>query len=380
MTENRLFHGATNSMNPRSYELLTMNPTNPMDIRQPRTKHQELGTVLVTGGAGFIGSHLCDRLLDQGHEVLCVDNFNDYYDPKLKEQNIAQAIKHPNFTLIRGDILDIELLDAVFSGNLGHRTSNIGRSNGIGHRTSDFGPPDIVVHLAAIAGVRVSIASPAKYVDVDIKGTVNLLEKAKEYGIKQFIFGSSSSVYGLNKKIPFSEDDPTDLQASPYATAKKAGELYCATYRELYGTPTTILRFFTVYGPRQRPDMAIRKFSELMTEGKPIPMFGDGTSKRDYTYIDDCIEGIMAAINKSFDFEIFNIGNSTMVKLKDLIELIAENLGVNPEIEQLPEQPGDVPITLADISKAKTLLGYRPKTSIEEGIERFIRWFKERSS
>lgn len=309
--------------------------------------------ILVTGGAGFIGSHLCDRLLDEGHEVLCLDNFNDYYDPKLKEQNIAQASRHSNFTLIRGDILAQELIERIFSEY----------------------KPERIVHLAAMAGVRPSIASPTDYVDVDIKGTVNLLEAAKKYRIKQFIFGSSSSVYGLNGKVPFSEDDPTDLQASPYATAKKAGELYCRTYHHLYGIPTTILRFFTVYGPRQRPDMAIRKFTELMSEGKPIPMFGDGTSERDYTYIDDCIDGIMAAIERPFDFEVFNLGSSTTVKLKDLIGLIAEKLGVNPKIEQLPEQAGDVPITYADISKAGSLLGYNPKVSLEDGIERSVKWY-----
>jgi len=317
----------------------------------------------VTGGAGFIGSHLCDRLLYEGHKVLCLDNFNDFYDPKLKQQNIAQASRHPNFTLVKGDILDTELLNNIFSGNYKSRTTN--------------SAPRTIIHLAALAGVRPSIASPLKYVDTDIKGTVNLLEIAKKYEIKQFIFGSSSSVYGPNGKIPFSEDDPTDLQVSPYATAKKAGELYCRTYHHLYGIPTTILRFFTVYGPRQRPDMAIRKFTELMSEGKPIPMFGDGTSERDYTYIDDCIDGVMAAIERPFDFEVFNLGSSTTVKLKDLIGLIAEKLRVNPRIEQLPEQPGDVPITYADISKARSLLGYNPRVSLEEGIEKFVYWHRE---
>ncbi len=317
--------------------------------------------ILVTGGAGFIGSYLCDRLLDEGHEVLCLDNFNDFYGPKLKEQNIARASEHPNFTLIRGDILDAELLNDIFSGNYKPRTTN--------------SAPRTIVHLAAMAGVRPSIVSPAKYVDVDIKGTVNLLEKAKEYGIKQFIFGSSSSVYGINRKVPFSEDDPTDLQASPYATAKKAGELYCKTYHHLYGIPTTILRFFTVYGPRQRPDMAIRKFTELMIEGRPIPMFGDGTSERDYTYIDDCIDGIMGALKASYGFEIFNLGNSETIQLQELIELIGDKLDIDPKIDQLPEQPGDVPITCADISKAKKMLGYNPSTSIEQGIENFVKWY-----
>lgn len=322
--------------------------------------------ILITGGAGFIGSHLVDRLLGDGHEVLCLDNFNDFYDPALKEENISQAKEHPNFTLIKGDILDTELLDNIFSGNYKPQTTN--------------SAPRTIIHLAAIAGVRPSIASPAKYVDVDIKGTVNLLEMAKKYEIKQFVFGSSSSVYGVNENVPFSEDDPTDFQASPYATAKKAGELYCRTYHHLYGIPVTILRFFTVYGPRQRPDMAIRKFTELMIEGKPVPMFGDGASERDYTYIDDCIGGIMAAIERPFDFEVFNLGNSTTVKLKELIKLIVRKLGVNPKIEQLPEQPGDVPITYADISKARSLLGYNPKVLLEDGIERFVRWFRESAS
>lgn len=332
--------------------------------------------ILVTGGAGFIGSHLCERLLslsdlgsrtsDSGPSVICLDNFNDFYDPRLKEQNISEIKDHPRFTLIRGNILDVDLLDKIFSGKLDEpRTLNL--------------EPRTVIHLAALAGVRPSLVSPTKYVEVDIKGTVNLLEMSKEYKIDQFIFGSSSSVYGVNKKVPFSEEDPTDKQISPYATAKKAGELYCKTYSHLHGIPTTILRFFTLYGPRQRPEMAIHKFTRLMTQGKPIPMYGDGNSARDYTYIDDCIDGIITAIKNPFDFEIFNLGNSETVKLKDLIDIIAEKLGANPKIEQKPNQPGDVPITYADISKAKEMLDYNPKISIEEGIEKFIQWYKEHS-
>ena len=311
--------------------------------------------ILVTGGAGFIGSHLVERLLQEGYEVLCLDNFNDYYDPKLKERNISAALKQPNFTLVRGDILDEGLLQDIFEK---YRIEKI-------------------VHLAALAGVRPSLVAPMRYVEVDIKGTVNLLEAAREHAVKQFIFGSSSSVYGINKKVPFSEEDPTELQASPYATAKKAGELYCRTYHHLYRIPTTILRFFTVYGPRQRPDMAIHKFTRLMLAGKPVPMFGDGSSARDYTYIDDCIDGIMAALEKPFDFEIFNLGNSSAVQLRELIELIGRKLGVEPQIERLPEQPGDVPVTYADISKARALLGYNPKVTLEEGIERFIKWYND---
>ena len=311
--------------------------------------------ILVTGGAGFIGSHLCDRLLAERHRVVCLDDFNDFYDPALKEQNISQARKNTNFTLVRGDILNEEGLDPLFSRY----------------------KIDKIVHLAAMAGVRPSIQSPAKYVDVDIKGTVNLLEAARKRSVKQFVFGSSSSVYGFNKKVPFSEEDPTDVQVSPYATAKKAGELYCGTYHHLYGIPITILRFFTVYGPRQRPDMAIHKFTELMLMKKSVPIFGNGTSERDYTYIDDCIDGIIVAIEKPFDFEVFNLGNSTTVKLKGLIELIAEKLRLTPKIEHRAEQPGDVPITWADISKARSLLGYDPKVSLDEGVERFVHWYRK---
>lgn len=307
----------------------------------------------------------------KGYEVICVDNFNDYYDPKLKEQNIAQASNHPNLTLIRGSVLDTELLENIFSGNVERITSNVEPD------TRDLRPKKII-HLAALAGVRISIALPNDYVDVDIKGTINLLEIARKHRVKQFIFGSSSSVYGLNEKVPFSEDDPTELQISPYATAKKAGELYCRTYHYLYGVPVTILRFFTVYGPRQRPDMAIRKFTKLMMEKRPISMFGDGTSKRDYTYIDDCIDGVMAAIERPFKFEVFNIGNFSTVKLKCLVDLIAGKLGVNPKIERLPEQLGDVPITHADISKARRLLRYNPKVPLEEGVEYFISWYTKR--
>jgi len=332
-------------------------------MNSTKSTNSRLSTILVTGGAGFIGSHLCDRLLGDGYKVVCLDNFNDFYAPQIKERNIFQASKHPNFNLIRGDILDTELLNDVFSGSYKPRTTN--------HE------PRTIIHLAALAGVRPSLASPAQYVDVDIKGTVNLLEVAKEHNVEQFIFGSSSSVYGATQDGPFSEDDPTDAQVSPYATAKKAGELYCRTYANLYGIPTTVLRFFTVYGPRQRPEMAIHKFVRLMEQGKQIPMFGDGASARDYTYIDDIVDGIMGAVKHPFGFEIFNLGNSITIKLKDLIELIAQKLGVHPGMEQQLDQPGDVPITYADISKARSLLGYNPKVPLEEGIKRFIRWFKE---
>ena len=309
--------------------------------------------ILVTGGAGFIGSHLCEKLLENDYKVICLDNFNNYYDPKIKEDNIAESLKNKNFALVKGDILDKEFLENVFS------KYNIDR----------------VIHLAAVAGVRPSLVAPNKYIEVDIKGTVNLLDMARKYKVEQFIFGSSSSVYGINSKIPFSEEDRVDLQISPYATAKRAGELYCSTYHHLYGVPIIILRFFTVYGPRQRPDMAIHKFSRLMSQGKSIYMFGDGKSERDYTYIGDIVDGILKAMQKTYKFEIFNLGNSTTIKLRDLINCIEDKLKIRAKIEQLPKQPGDVPITCADISRAKRMLGYKPSTAIEEGIENFVKWY-----
>lgn len=318
-------------------------------------------TILVTGGAGFIGSHLVERLLRDGFPIICLDNFNDYYDPKLKEQNISEALKDENFELIRGDILDIELLNEIFSGKR--------------LKTLDSGPTTIF-HLAAMAGVRASIVSPGKYVDVDIKGTLNLLEMAKEYDVKQFIFASSSSVYGINEKTPFSPDDPLTLQISPYATAKRAAELFCKTYHYLYDIPITILRLFTVYGPRQRPDMAIRKFTKLIFEDKPIFRFGDGTSIRDYTYVSDCIEGFISALKTKMDFEIFNIGGGKTIELKELIDLLGKVIGRKVKIERFVNQAGDVPVTYADITKIRKLLGYNPEVSIEEGIKRFVTWYR----
>jgi len=312
-----------------------------------------LKNILVTGGAGFIGSHLCEKLLENNYKVICLDNFNDYYDPRIKKDNIGNSLKNKNFIFVKGDILDKECLENIFSKNNIHK----------------------IIHLAAIAGVRPSLINPQEYVDVDIKGTVNLLEVAKKYRVKQFIFGSSSSVYGINSKIPFTEEDRIDLQISPYATAKRCAELYCATYHYLYKIPITILRFFTVYGPRQRPDMAIHKFTRLMSQGKSISMFGDGKSERDYTYIDDIVEGILKAIQKNFRFEIFNLGNSTTIKLRDLINCIEDKLKIRAKIEQLPKQPGDVLITCSAISRAKRMLGYNPLTSIEEGIENFVKWY-----
>jgi len=319
--------------------------------------------VLVTGGAGFIGSHLCERLLKKGYYVICVDNFNDFYDPEIKEQNISDLLGCADFTLIRGDILDVDLLKKIHSGK--HKKLKY-----------DLSSPVTVIHLAAMAGVRPSLVSPTKYVDVDIKGTVNLLEMARQFEVEKFIFGSSSSVYGINQEVPFSEEQETDKQVSPYATAKKAAEQYCRTYNHLYEVPIAALRFFTVYGPRQRPEMAIHKFARLMSQGKPIPMYGDGTSERDYTYVDDVIDGIVAAVKADYDFEIINLGNSETVKLRELIELLGQKMGIEPKIDQQPEQPGDVPITYADISQAREVLGYEPKISIGEGLQRFVNWYR----
>ena len=315
-------------------------------------------SILVTGGAGFIGSHLAERLIEKGYFVLCLDNFNDYYNPNLKEENISGVIKNSNFKLIRGDILDIDLLDDIFSGT---------------HHPQ----PDKIVHLAAMAGVRPSIVNPGIYVDVDVRGTVNLLERAKKYNLQHFIFASSSSVYGTNEKTPFSENDPVELQISPYATSKRAAELFCKTYNKLYNIPVTVLRFFTVYGERQRPDMAIRKFVKLIMENKPLPMFGDGSSIRDYTYIKDCIDCVFSAIENPMDFEIINIGSGKTISLKALIEILERVTGKKIKTKQLEEQTGDVPQTYADISKAKRLLGYNPGVGIEEGIKNFYNWYTQ---
>ncbi|GIU82989.1 MAG: NAD-dependent epimerase/dehydratase family protein [Acidobacteria bacterium] len=312
---------------------------------------------LITGGAGFIGSHLVDLLLKEGNwDVTVVDNFDEFYSPEIKQANVNPHLENPNYRLYKTDICDLEGLKKVFQEN-------------------QF---ELIVHLAALAGVRPSILRPRAYARVNVEGTVNLLEMAKEFGIRKFIFGSSSSVYGINCKVPFSEDDKISLTISPYASTKAAGELLCHTYSHLYGIKMICLRFFTVYGARQRPDLAIHKFSRLIWEGKPIPMFGDGTTKRDYTYIEDILQGVRAAIDyDKSQYEIFNLGESRTVELRYLINLLEENLGKKAIIEQLPPQPGDVPITFADISKARKLLGYNPQTPIEKGIKEFTDWFKE---
>ncbi|MCL4458572.1 MAG: GDP-mannose 4,6-dehydratase [Chloroflexi bacterium] len=310
-------------------------------------------TILVTGGAGFIGSHLVERLLEHDFYVVCLDDLNDYYDPNIKRANIAPFLAKPSFEFVKGDIRDTVLLTELFQ------------------RYKFW----IVVHLAARAGVRPSLQDPHLYLDVNVRGTLNLLQCSVDSDIPKFIYGSSSSVYGLNQKVPFSETDNVSSPISPYAVSKASAELLCHTYHHLHHLPIIILRFFTVYGPRQRPDLAIHKFTRLIDQGKEVPMFGDGSSKRDYTYIDDVIDGVAKAMNYETQFDIFNLGNSHPVELRYLIHLIEENLGKRAIIAELPEQAGDVPITFADISKSQRLLGYNPRTPIEEGIRSFIRWY-----
>lgn len=312
-------------------------------------------TILVTGGAGFIGSHLVERLLSEGERVVIIDNFNDFYLPSYKRENISAVLGNSNLTLYETDICNTVLCREIFE------------KHGI----------ERVVHLAAYAGVRPSIERPLLYEEVNCMGTLNLLELSRIYKVRQFIFGSSSSVYGNNKKIPFSEDDPVNEPISPYAATKRAGELYCYNYHHLYKLPVVCLRFFTVYGPRQRPDLAIRKFAGLINRGQPVTMYGDGTTQRDYTFVSDIIDGVVSAVNRQFNFEIINLGNSMPVQLSRLIELIEQELGNKAKIKRLPEQPGDVHRTCADIEKAERFLAYRPKVSIEHGIHLFITWYKE---
>lgn len=313
--------------------------------------------ILVTGGAGFIGSHLVDRLLSEGRwKVSVIDDLNDFYDPAIKLANASKHEKNSNYQLFKADIRDQASLRKIFA-------------------TNGF---DCIVHLAARAGVRPSLVQPLLYAETNINGTMNLLEQAREQGIKQFVFGSSSSVYGLNAKVPFGEDDPIRQPISPYAATKAAGELICHTYTHLYGIRSVCLRFFTVYGPRQRPDLAIHKFARLISEDKPIPVFGDGTTRRDYTFIDDIIAGVRGAIDyDKTDYEVINLGESRTVELRELISLLEKELGRSAQIDRQPLQPGDVPQTFADIAKARRLLGYNPQTQIEEGIHTFVRWFRE---
>jgi UDP-glucuronate 4-epimerase len=315
--------------------------------------------VLVTGGAGFIGSHLCQRLLREGYEVVCLDNFDPFYDPTIKRSNVEEiqaTASEGSFQLVEGDIRDEGLLKDLF------RRSSL----------------DLVIHLAARAGVRPSLQQPLLYEEVNVRGTMNLLEVCREFGVGDFIFGSSSSVYGRNRRIPFTEEDRLEAMISPYAVTKRVGELFCYAYHHLYDLNIFCLRFFTVYGPRQRPEMAIHKFTRLIHRGERIPLYGDGTSRRDYTYVDDIIEGIMGAARNLRGYAVFNLGESQTVPLRKLVSLLEQALDKKAEIEALPEQPGDVPITYADITKARRFLGYDPQVGIEEGVERFVSWFQER--
>jgi UDP-glucuronate 4-epimerase len=310
---------------------------------------------LVTGAAGFIGSHLVKHLLERGDEVVGLDNFNDYYDPRIKRRNLEPCMDRSSFTLIEGDIRDRALMEKVFAEHNFHA----------------------VVHLAAMAGVRPSLERPDLYFDVNVNGTLNILECVKQFGTEKLVFASSSSVYGGNKKVPFSEEDDLSFPVSPYAASKRAGEIMCYTYHHLYGLNIYSLRFFTVYGPGQRPEMAIHKFVRRILKGEPIPMFGDGSSRRDYTYIDDIMDGVLKALDRCEGYRIYNLGESRTVKLSDLVARIESECGKKAVIERLGDQPGDVPQTYADIERARSELGYAPSVPIEEGLKRFMAWYRE---
>ena len=308
--------------------------------------------ILVTGGAGFIGSNLIEKLLLLGHSVICIDNFDPFYDRKVKRENLAEASVHQNFVLIDGDIRNQPDLEKCFS----------------------IKPIDLVIHLAAKAGVRLSITDPKGYYEVNVSGTLNILEAMRNYGVNRMLFASSSSVYGNTPKVPFSESDNVDYPISPYAATKKSSELLCHAYHHLYGFNIFCLRFFTVYGPRQRPDLAIHKFTNQILKNQPIDVYGEGNSARDYTFVDDTVDGIIKAIEHLNGFDIFNFGESMAISLKDMIMTIEKSLGLKGILKYFPVQPGDVEITLADITKAKKLLNYNPKWNFENGIKEFHRW------
>lgn len=311
---------------------------------------------LVTGGAGFIGSHVAEHLLAAGHEVTVFDDLNPFYDPAIKRATLQVLERSGNgrFRFVQGDLVERASLDALFAGER----------------------IDQVIHLAARAGVRPSLQEPALYQRVNVEGTVNLLEAGRMAGVGKFILASSSSVYGVNAKVPFSEDDPIFQAISPYASSKLACEALGHTYHHVYGLDVVMLRFFTVYGPRQRPDLAIHKFARLIDSGRPVPVFGDGSTARDYTYVDDIVSGVLACTRRQFGFGIYNLGESQTVTLLELIALLEQALGRKAVLDRQPLQPGDVPITYADISKARRDLGYDPRTKIAEGIPRFVEWFR----
>jgi len=320
--------------------------------------------IIVTGGAGFIGSHLCERLLALGHDLTVVDNFNEFYNPAVKRRNVLEVEETArrmgrNLSICEGDIRDITFLEGVFRD----------------------AAPEAVIHLAAMAGVRPSIEHPRLYAEVNLDGTLNLLEASRAGGVRRFLFASSSSVYGNNPKVPFAESDPVDNPISPYAATKKGGELLCHTWHHLYGISIACLRFFTVYGPRQRPDLAIHKFARILKSGQKLPIYGDGTTSRDYTYIDDIVDGVVRALEWTARtpprYDIFNLGESRPVELRRLVEVLERAMGVSAQGEQLPMQAGDVNRTCADLTKSAAVLGYRPSTEIEAGVARFVSWFRE---
>lgn len=314
--------------------------------------------ILLTGGAGFIGSHVAEALIRRGTKLSIVDNLDDFYARSRKRLNLQEILSIGSYDFFEADVRDMEALRKI----------------------AERVQPEIVIHLAARAGVRPSIAQPALYESVNVAGTVNLLEIAREFKVQRLIFGSSSSVYGISNSVPFCEDDLKTRPISPYAATKLAAELMCYTYTHLYGLTTLCLRFFTVYGPRQRPDLAIHKFTALIESGKPIPVYGDGSMGRDYTYVDDIVAGVVASLDyvpqAALPFEIFNLGNSHPVRLAELIALLETATGKKAQQERLPDQPGDVPITWANIDKAKRMLGYSPKTSMDQGLRNFVAWYR----
>jgi len=312
-----------------------------------------MSRIIVTGGAGFIGSHVCEALLARPCDVLALDSFDTFYDPQIKRRNVHHCLADGRFSLAEGDICDAAFVEEVLAGGA-----------------------DVLVHLAARAGVRPSIEQPLLYQKVNVEGTLVLLEAARRVGVRKFIFASSSSIYGNNRKVPFAESAPGDHPISPYAATKKAGELLCHTYHHLYGLDVTCLRFFTVYGPRQRPDPAIHTFARLIEAGRPVPVFGDGSMRRDYTYVDDIVAGVLAAVDRCEGYHLYNLGESRPVSLNDMIATLERALGRRAVLDRRPMQPGDVDQTYADIRLARAELGYDPATSFEDGIARFVAWLR----
>ena len=315
--------------------------------------------ILVTGAAGFIGSHVTEVLLARGDEVVGLDNFDSYYSPEIKRRNVRAALGHSCYTAVEGDIRNPATVERAFH---------------------DGGPFDAVIPLAARAGVRPSLIDPASYSQTYGSGTALLLEAARRQGTGHFLFASSSSVYGARSTAPFRESDPVNEPASPYAATKRAGELLAATFHHLYGLPVTCLRFFTVYGPRQRPDMAIHRFTRLIDTGQEIGIYGDGRSERDYTFVGDVVDGVLRALDRPHGYRVYNLGTNRTVSLTGLVELISAGLDRAPRIVRLPSQPGDVPLTYADISLARSELGYQPATPLAEGIATFIDWYRKESA